>query len=641
MPRKVFIENIPLEKAYALYWGSLDKIGFFSPQKESIDVADAKDRITAEPVFAQRSSPHYAASAMDGIAVKAQDTFAATEFNPIRLSTPNQYIEVDTGDYVPDPFDAVIMIEDVNFVDNEAVIIKPAVPWQHIRSVGEDLVAKDMIVPTFTRIGPSEQASFFTAAVHYINVVKRPVVAIIPTGTELVDRGGQEMEPGQIVESNSWMLSGLCSDWGAVPLRRPIVKDNFSLIRNAVKESLALADIIVICSGSSTGREDFTASLVKEMGELVVHGLAIRPGKPAILGIIEGKPVIGVPGYPVSAYLIAHLFLKPLIYRRQGISVPEPDRIECKVARKIASSMGVDEYVFVNLAKIENHFVGFPLSRGAGVSSSLVKADGVLCIPRGVEGLQAGEKSTAYLYRPSRVLENTLVTIGSHDLTLDFIADILNKKYNLRLVSANAGSMGGIMSLLRKETHFSGIHLLDPETGDYNLNYLLKYLPKQNWILINLVKRQQGLIVKKGNPLGIKSLHDLKDPKIRFINRQKGAGTRVLLDFLLAQQNIKAEKINGYNREEYTHLAVAAAVKNNTSDAGLGIFSSAKALDLDFIPVAEERYDICILPDLLTEDRISHLLDTIHSQEYKKSVQLAGGYNLDLSGSIIYEHIVK
>jgi molybdenum cofactor synthesis domain-containing protein len=292
MSRKVFIENIPLEKAYALYWGSLDKIGFFSPQKESIDVADAKDRITAEPVFAQRSSPHYAASAMDGIAVKAQDTFAATEFNPIRLSTPNQYIEVDTGDYVPDPFDAVIMIEDVNFVDNEAVIIKPAVPWQHIRSVGEDLVAKDMIVPTFTRIGPSEQASFFTAAVHYINVVKRPVVAIIPTGTELVDRGGQEMEPGQIVESNSWMLSGLCSDWGAVPLRRPIVKDNFSLIRNAVKESLALADIIVICSGSSTGREDFTASLVKEMGELVVHGLAIRPGKPAILGIIEGKPVI-------------------------------------------------------------------------------------------------------------------------------------------------------------------------------------------------------------------------------------------------------------------------------------------------------------------------------------------------------------
>jgi putative molybdopterin biosynthesis protein len=228
--------------------------------------------------------------------------------------------------------------------------------------------------------------------------------------------------------------------------------------------------------------------------------------------------------------------------------------------------------------------------------------------------------------------------VRSHDLTIDFLIDILQKDYGIRLVSNNVGSMGGIMSLLRKETHFAGIHLLDYDSGDYNLNYLHKYLSREKWLLVNLVKRQQGLLVKKGNPLRINGLEDLTRPEVRFINRQKGSGTRVLLDYLMNKENIKPQQINGYNREEFTHLAVAASIKNDACDTGLAIFASARVMGLDFIPLEMERYDLCILPELMTNHNLDHLLEAISSETFKNQVAASGGYELDLSGKIIYQN---
>jgi len=637
--RNIYIENVPLETAIDQFFNHLKNVDFFKLDTETIDVLDALDRVTGEPVYARRSSPHYPAAAMDGIAVKAASTFTANEFNPVKLKHNLEYIEVDTGDYVPRQYDAVIMIEDVNFYEEYAEIIKPAVPWQNVRSVGEDLVAHDMILPALTVIGPHEIGVLLTAASNQLNVIRKPVVSIIPTGTELVDSGSSEMAPGIIVESNSRMLAGLCSQWGAIPERHEIVVDNKELLRQAVESAKNNADIIVICSGSSAGREDFTSSIINDLGEVLIHGIAIRPGKPAILGIIDNKPVIGVPGYPVSAELVFNLFARPLIYRKQGLIPPEPIQLECMMARKIASTMGVDEFINVNVARIKDHYICYPLNRGAGITTSLVKADGKVCISRGNEGIQAKEPCTVYLKHPQHIIDKTIVTIGSHDLCIDHLIDMLYNKHNIRLVSTNAGSMGGIMALLREESHFAGIHLLDPETGDYNLSYLQKYLPNQRWMLINLVKRQQGLVVKKGNPLGIKSLQHLADSKIRYINRQKGAGTRVLFDYLLTQSAIEPNAIYGYEREEYTHLAVAAAVKNDTSDAGMAIYASAKALNLDFIPLAEERYDLCILPDLFTEAALETLLATISSDDFKKRALAAGGYSTDLTGTIITSNL--
>ncbi len=636
MQRKIYIENIPCEQALQKFFKALEQKDYFKIESEEVEVLLSHGRITSQAVYTNRSSPHYAASAMDGIAVKASSTFAAHEANPVSLRKEQDYAEVDTGDSVPRQFDAVIMIEEVNFLDDHAQIIKPAVPWQHIRSVGEDLVTHDMIVPVSTRIGPYELASFHTAGVEKVPVVKKPRVVIIPTGTELEEKASDNMEAGKIVESNSRMISALCAEWGAIPLRHEIVVDDPELLRQAVKKTKDNADILIICSGSSAGREDYTSSIIEEFGQVLVHGVAIRPGKPAILGIIDGKPVVGVPGYPVSAQLIFNLFARPLIFKKQGLKLPDSDKVTAFASRKIASSMGVDEYIYVNLAHIKDEYRAYPLNRGAGISSILVKTDGFICIERGNEGLQAGESCQVSLLRPRQEIDHSLIAIGSHDMTIDILGNVLKKQHGIRLVSSNVGSMGGIMALRRQETHFAGIHLLDTESGVYNLSYLEKYLPGISWILLHLVKREQGLIIKKGNPLQISGLPDLLRSEVRYINRQNGAGTRILFDYLLAREGIDHETINGYNREEFTHLAVAAAVKNDACDAGMGIYASARALDLDFIPLSEERYDLCILPDLIGEQKLELLLEAIGSTVFRRHVSDFGGYNLEDSGQIIH-----
>ncbi len=632
MQRNIYIQNQPLEEALHLFITRLEEAGFFLPVTETIATRDSLGRVCGQPVFARRSSPHYIASAMDGIAVKASSTNQANELNPLRLEPETGYLEVDTGDYIPPNFDAVIMIEDVNFVDGKAEIIKPAVPWQHIRSVGEDLVAHDLLVTSQQLIGPYELAAFHTAAVKEVEVLRKPRVAIIPTGTELVDEGSENMAPGEIVESNSRMLAALCREWGAEPSRHSIVIDDRELLRQAVLETKDQADMLVICSGSSAGREDYTASIVAEFGEVLVHGLAIRPGKPAILGIIDNKPVIGVPGYPVSAALVFNLFARPVLFRRQGLAEPKAEELSCRISRKVPSPMGVDEFIYVNVGRTGSDFVAYPLSRGAGISTSLVKADGVLQIPRGQEGLNAGAPCTINLFTPRRILENTLISIGSHDLVMDLWANFL-VQHNLRLVSTNAGSMGGIMALKRGETHLSGIHLLDADTGNYNISFLKRFVD-QNWLLLHLVKRQQGLIVAPGNPLGLNSIHDLLRDGIRYVNRQPGAGTRILLDYLLKNEDLNPACINGYNREEYTHLAVAAAVKNGAADAGLGIYAAARALELDFIPIIEEEYDLCILPDLLTTGILEVLQETLQSRDFRREILACGGYDPSRSGTV-------
>ncbi|MGE5543955.1 MAG: molybdopterin biosynthesis protein [Bacillota bacterium] len=637
MARKVYIENMPLDQALDLVMSSLIKGDGLRIQEEEIEVEQALGRITAEPVRARKSSPHYPASAMDGIAVRSRDTWGASETSPVLLHRGQHFVEVDTGDPVPGEFDAVIMIEDVNYKDeNTAEIIAPAVPWQHVRSVGEDLIASQMIVPAFFPVGPFEIGSLLTAGVTRIRVVRKPRVAIIPTGTEIVEPGQETMQAGEITESNSRMLAGLCEKWGALPIRRPIVPDDREILKEAVRQAAPQADMIVICSGSSAGREDYTAEVISETGELILHGLATRPGKPAIVGIMDKKPVLGVPGYPVSAALVFELIGRPLVYALQGITPPEPSILEARLARKLASSMGVDEFVHVNLARVGADYLAFPRNRGAGATTSLVKSDGILLIPRGLEGHQAGDRVGIWLTRPLEVVNRTLLAIGSHDLALDYLGNILWKKHRLRLASTNVGSMGGIMALKRKETHLAGIHLLDTATGDYNVSYLKRYLAGENLILVNLVTREQGLMVKPGNPLGIKGLADLARPGIRFVNRQKGAGTRILLDYLLKAMGMDPGQINGYEREEYSHLAVAAAVSNDTADVSLGIYASCQALGLDFIPVASERYDICILEDLVDEPTMESLRQAIADPEFISETLSFGGYNLDSSGQIIW-----
>ena len=636
MKRKVYLDDLPLEEALRIYRRHLRQVGALKVgAPETIPAEQALARVTAAPVYAANSSPHYHASAMDGMAVQSADTYGASETRPVRLALGREAIPVDTGDPLPAACDAVIMIEDVHFVDANLIeILHPATPWQHIRAVGEDIVATEMILPANHQIRPIDLGAFLAAGVTEVRVHPKPKVAILPTGTELV-QPGVALEPGQIVEFNSRIFAGMVTEWGGEPLRWEITPDEPASLQAAISAAVQQAEVVLINAGSSAGSEDYTAGIIQEMGRVLAHGVAIKPGKPVILGEIQGKPVIGLPGYPVSSYLIMDLFVQPLILTKIGLVEPEKERIQAAVSRKLASSLGVEEFVRVKLGQVGERIVATPITRGAGVLTSLIRADGIIRVPRLSEGFNAGEAATVELLRPLREIENTTVLIGSHDITLDVLANYLRLKYPAAsLSSAHVGSMGGLSAILRGEAHCAGVHLLDAATGVYNVTYIQRLLPNRKVVLLNLVYRAQGLIVAAGNPKNIRGLEDLLPPGVTYVNRQRGSGTRLLLDYELDRAGLDAEQINGYEHEEFTHMAVAVAVKSGSADAGLGIQAAAQALGLDFIFIGEECYDLCIPEEFLATKHITRLQEIIQLPEFKAEVMKLGGYDLRRSGEI-------
>ncbi|MDH7577048.1 MAG: molybdopterin biosynthesis protein [Bacillota bacterium] len=633
-----YLENIPREEALARYLAALRTLGALEPgQPERVPVVQARGRVTAEPVFAAISSPHYHAAAMDGIAVCAGDSFGATETNPLRLRLGEKAFVVDTGDPLPEGTNAVIMIEDVNFSEDTAEIIAPAVPWQHVRVVGEDFVETEMVLPAHQQIRPYDTGGLLTAGIVEVAVYPKPRVALIPTGTELVAPGARP-EPGAVIESNSRVLGGLVEEWGGEPLYGPPTPDDYELLKKVILEFLEKADLVAVIAGSSAGREDYTVSLIRELGEVYVHGVAIRPGKPVILGSIQGKPVIGVPGYPVSAALAFEIFGRPVIYQKLGLPVPEKPRVKARVGRKIVSSLGAEEFIRVKLGRVGDKLVVLTLPRGAGTVTSLVQADGILQVPRLSEGYQAGAGVEVELLRPWQEIGRTTVAVGSHDLVLDLLADLFQKKRpGFRLISSHVGSLGGLAALARGEAHLAGVHLLDEETGEYNLPYVKRVLGNKPAFLVNLAYRLQGIIVPPGNPKCIKELADLTRPGIRFVNRQRGSGTRLLFDYLLRRQGIAPEQVSGYEREEYTHMGVAVAVASGSADAGLGIQAAAGALKLDFIPVGEERYDLCIPAALWDEEEVHFFLEILADPDFRRAAGSLPGYDFRDCGKIMDE----
>ncbi|MDK2784624.1 MAG: molybdopterin molybdotransferase [Bacillota bacterium] len=632
MERQVYLEDVPYEEARQAFLKPF--AGRLMPP-ETLPVTECCGRVTAAPIFARISSPHYHAAAMDGVAVAAKVTFGASETSPVRLTIGEDAFWVDTGDPLPPGTNAVIMVEDLHELPSgELEIIKAVSPWENVRLLGEDMVQTELILPANHRLRPVDLGAILAGGVTEIAVRRRPRVAILPTGTELVPPG-KEPAPGEIIEFNSTIFAAQVREWGGEPVVHPITPDDYGLIKARVEQAAAEADVILVGAGSSAGSEDFSARIIGELGSVLVHGAATRPGKPVILGMVQGKPTIGVPGYPASAVLVLDLYLKPLLSSLLGLPSEEPPKVTARLARNITSPLGVDEFVRVKLGAVGPNLVATPLARGAALTTSLVRADGVLKVPRGSEGITAGSKVEVYLLRGETEIRGTVVAIGSHDLTLDIIANLLKEKYpKFTLSSAHVGSLGGLLALRRGEAHLAGTHLLDETTGEYNIPYLKRYLPGEEVYLITLVYREQGLLVLPGNPKGIKTLADLTRPDVTFINRQKGAGTRVLLDLALKEEGIDPHKIQGYEREEYTHTAVAAAVKSGAADVGLGVLSAARALGLDFIPWRAERYDLAVPAAHLDHPGVRAILDIIESREFKEQVTALGGYDVRDTGKI-------
>jgi len=637
MVRHFYLDDIPLEEALSKFLTALEKVGSLNllPQ-EWVPVEEGLNRVTAQPIWAKISSPHYHAAAMDGAAIRAEDTDDASETSPVQLRIGEQAQWIDTGDPLPSGFNAVVMMEHIQPVEEGIIeIMSPVAPWQHVRLMGEDIIASELLLPEGHTLRSQDLGAIAQAGITHVEVRRRPKVAIIPTGSELVPPG-ESLEPGKIIESNSLMLAGLIKEWGGVATRFTPLPDDYERLKNAIHQALAEHDMVVVNAGASAGSQDYTASLIAELGKVIVHGVAIRPGHPVILGIIEGKPVIGIPGYPVSAMLTLELFVKPLVHSLLGIAPPQRTTIEAVMTRKVFSLMGQEEFLRVKVGKVGNRLVATPLQRGAGITMSLVRADGLVRIPRGWEGLQEGQKVPVELLTSLEEIENAVVAIGSHDLALDILANYLHKQYPRRsLSSSNVGSLGGLLALKKGEAHLAGSHLLDEESGEYNVPYVKRLLSDQEMVVINLVYRDQGLIVAKGNPKGIGGLPDLMRPEVSFVNRQRGAGTRVLLDFKLRELGINPAGIRGYERVEFTHLAVAAAIASETADAGLGIMAAAKALNLDFIPLLKERYDL-VVPRLYYESPfLQPLLDILEQPSLRAEVESLGGYDASHMGQVV------
>lgn len=633
--RNIYISNMDVEEAKGLL---LERTREYleSAVTEKLSVLSSLGRISAEPVFARVSSPNFNASAMDGIAVKAMATFGASEANPMRLAKGRDFIYVDTGDPITDPYDAVIMIEDVVEIDSEAVeIIKAAAPWQDVRPIGEDIVANEMIIPVNHEIRPVDIAAMLSGGITELMAVKRPRVAIIPTGTEIIEPD-EPLVLGKIIESNSRMFEGMVREYGGEPVRLKPVPDDYQLLKETIAKAVEENDLVIINAGSSAGSEDFTVKLIDELGQVLVHGIATKPGKPAILGIIDRKPVLGIPGYPVSAYFVFETFAKPLIrrYLKQGTTTRP--KAEAVLSRRLISSLKHTEYVRIKLGMVEEKLIATPLSRGAGATMSLVRADGIMTIPKTSEGVEAGEKIQVELMRDIEDIRNTIVSIGSHDLIMDMIGSMLHRRDSrLNLSSAHVGSMGGLMSLRRGEAHMAPIHLLDEETGIYNESYIRKLFPDGGIALVKGVKRIQGMMVSKGNPKNIRDFRDFSREDIQFVNRQKGAGTRILTDYMLKKEEISPAEISGYEREMTTHMAVAAAVSSGSADVGIGVLSAAKAMELDFIPIGVEEYDFAIPVKHMQLDMFRQFIAIIESQEFKDMLEGLGGYAAENSGKII------
>jgi len=634
MKRAIYLTLAPLEEARQAILSSLSHLDL--PGAEVVSTQEALERVTAEPVFARRSIPHYAAAAMDGIAVQAQTTFGASETSPKFLKIGKTAFWINTGMPLPQGTNAVIMIEQIQEKEPGILEIHQAAhPWQHVRPVGEDLIKGDLLLSPRQEIRPVHIALLLNAGVFTLSVRPRPRIAILPTGSELVSPESIP-EPGQIIESNSAMIAAYAVEDGAIPTILPVCKDNEKNLSLAIKEALKTFDILFILSGSSAGSKDFTRTVLEKHGQVLFHGIAMMPGKPALFAILSNKPVFGIPGYPTSAAFFYEEAIRPFLRSLTWRPPDHAETISAHVFRKIPSKLGQEEFIRVRLGEIRKKWLAVPLPRGAGILKSLSEADGILRIPRDSEGISETTSVFIQLRKPISQLKGQLIFIGSHDLSLDHINALLAREgTGIALAIGPVGSLGGLFALRAGKTHLTAVHLLDPETQTYNLPYIKKYLAPLKIHLIHLLDRTQGLMIQKGNPKGITTIHDLARDDIQFVNRQRGAGTRVLLDALIEREGIAPEQVIGYTHEVATHAMVAAEIRGGMADCGMGIQAAAQALDLDFIPLTKEPYDLVIPDEFMGDIRVKTLLKTIRSKTFREMVRTLGGYDPSGSGEEI------
>jgi putative molybdopterin biosynthesis protein len=593
---------------------------FVNPRRtERISLMQSVGRVVAKPVFAKYSVPEVNLSAMDGIAVRSRDTIGASDRAPVILE---HYARVNTGNIIPPEFDAVIMIEDTWDAGGKFQVRKAAAPWQHVRPAGEDVKENKLVLPRGHIIRAFDIGALATYGTTEIEVLAARI-GIIPTGSELVPLGVRP-GPGQVVESNTVMAQVFLSQMGANCTRLPIVQDDPDLIREELRSAVRENDLVIISAGSSAGTRDFTEGVIRSLGELVFHGVAVRPGKPVMLGNVEGKPVLGLPGYPLAAQSVLREFAAPLL---ESWGFPPAPRFSEKVrlGQALVSDPGFDEFVPLFVGRIGRHLYGIPHGKGAGVQMATIKANGYTHIPAPVEGYEAGTELEVFLTTDPGSIERILIFTGSVDPALEELASLAHDK-GLYINAGNPGNTGGLLALRCNSCHAAPLSL-PAKSLLSSFQPLIGNLPEGDVVFVHIATIEQGLASTDGL-----SLKDLI--RVRFINTRKESPSRGILDAMLVSEGIDPLQVNGYLQEVHGPQAVAFAIRNGFADAGMCTSSVARANGLRFVPLADEDYELAIRREMLEDSRIRMLVALIQSPEFRSVLVKTGGYDVSLTGTI-------
>jgi len=631
-----FLEVVSAEEARRRFAACVDH----SPlDAETVTLEAALSRVIAADVVATIDAPPFDRANVDGFAVRAADVVGATDGTPKRLSlngeviacgvqpsievTPRTATTIATGGVIPRGADAVVMIEHTELVESDAApsidVRRAVASGQFISYAGSDIARGETLLRAGTRIGSREIGMLAACGLSSIAVVRRPRVAVLSTGNELVEPG-RPLRPAGVYDSNGAIIAAAVREAGGEPVPCGAFPDEEAALESAMRAAVDSCDIVVLSGGTSKGAGDLSHRVVSRLGKpgIIVHGVALKPGKPLCLAVVEGKPLVVLPGFPTSAIFTFHSFVAPLIRARAGLAAEAARTVTARVPVRVASELGREEFVLVSLVAGEEGQIAFPTAKGSGAVTAFSQADGFLRIDALASALDAGAQAEITLIG-DEVRAPDLTIMGSHDVALDVVVgELFRRGFSARTIAV--GSLGGVAALGRGECDLAPVHLVDPATGAYN-----RHLIGPGVTLIPGWRRMQGFVFRQRDHRfkdrsateAVKAA--LADRATIMINRNAGSGTRVLIDSLLG-----GVRPPGYSNQPRSHNAVAAAIVQNRADWGVAIEPVARLYGLEFLPIAPEQYDFLLLEARRHRPAVEAFLSALRNEAVRRSIRACG-----------------